>query len=865
MNMQAIKKFYGAHPIRRAALTIILLIALIALCYYLPAFSLKARTADNQGVASAVGEEIAVGGEVVLSQNGGRTLSLDTKEMIFTLTDDATGIKWSSAVKGAQAGSEKALLNLWYLADDNNLSQWNTYDNCVAFGDYRLLSIENGVRVEMDVNEGESQAFYEYLPQRLPIERYEDFFLPTLEAKAASGDITSATAAKYKRTLGMVYKKNASEGCYIVSYIGNPPVSAVTQLIDLTRVIGYTRDMLIEDCEAAGITVTFHEPAKFDLVLEVRLEDGDLIARVPSDETKSYNDYYRVQRIAVLPNMGAVASNENLDGYVLTPDGAGALMRFNTNNAVVPEYVRPYYDNDYYADYYYMPEFGQELMLPVFGLLYGGETPQSGLLAIMEKGAETANLHVSLAGAAGTGAAYNKAYVSFDALDYSKVKIYGAYNDNTATYLADSGHVDVDFTVRYRAFARPVTYYDLAVDYRAYLVESTGAAVDKAYNPGVYLETTGAVTLKNRFLGVPYDAPYAMTSYEELTDILNRLPEGKLTVQYDGMFNGGVVSTLNNGAALVAQNGSLAALKTLEKTAAKRNAEIFYQINLSRVYRENGAFLPFFHALRDFSNSAATIYRYTPTMGVFNGKWQPSRFYYQLSPRYLGDVTDKFLAASDDYKHIAIGDLARDFYADYRYREVLNAVSSRALVSDALHALADQKTLALHDPAGEYAALGAYAVDLSRESGDYVSFYATVPFRQLALSSMTEMTTEDVNLSSRSLDYFLLQAAELGVDVKFSVTGKRADILKNSHFEYLYAVWFEDWEDDIKAAMAACEALRDALGGQQIVNHRLLAPGVFETTYSGGARVTCNYTGAPVQTAEGDIAPLSYRITEGGE
>ena len=106
----------------------------------------------------------------------------------------------------------------------------------------------------------------------------------------------------------------------------------------------------------------------------------------------------------MLPSFGSEAYDKESDGYFLIPDGAGALMRFNTYAATVPEYVRPFLDNDYYSDYYYMPEYGQELMTPVFGILNGGESPEKGLMAIVEGGVETANLHCTLASTSGSGA-----------------------------------------------------------------------------------------------------------------------------------------------------------------------------------------------------------------------------------------------------------------------------------------------------------------------------------------------------------------------------------------------------------------------------------------------------------------------------
>lgn len=862
--MKKLKDFYGAHPIRWTILLIVIVAAASVLIYYAPSFGLKAEPVPAVAVAhEALGKAIPVSGEIVVAQEGGRTLKLDTEELVFTLVDDATGKTWSTAIPGSSEGEYKALLKITYLGEDNSFSDWNTYDNCVAFGSYGLFQLDNGVRIQMDINEGESNRFFEYLPQKIPVARYEEFMMPTLEQKILDGEISEEDGNRFRRAVTMTYRKNEKENCYALNTTGTPSVSATAQLIAFANAIGYTRDMLIEDCAAFDTVPDFKEPAQFDIVLEARLENGDLVVRVPGDEIASGNDFYQLQRMAVLPNFGGAAYDKEGDGFFLVPDGAGALMRFNTYTATVPEYVRPYLDNDYYTDYFYMSEYAEELMTPVFGALYGGETPTHGMMGIIEKGVPVANLHVSLAGTNGTG--MNRAYVSFDTLEYDRVKIYGEYSDNGATYLSDSGMIVDDYTIRYRPYAEGVTYFDLAMDYRDYLAAKAGREATAIDGPGAYLEVLGAVTLRDRFLGIPYDRTTSMTTYADLEGILAELPGEGITVQYDGAFNGGMINSLNDGARLVKQNGSKDELNALKDAAAQKGIDLFWQINLSRVYKNGRTYRPGAHALRDFSNEAAFFYPYSPAAeGILNGHYDAIHAYTRISPRYLDYVTDRFLAEAEEFDGLAIGDLARDVYVDYRYRQVIDPVEARQIVTENLEKLASH-TLSLHDPAADLAPLGKYAVDVSRRSSEYTSFYATVPFRQLALSGLTQLVSEDVNLHSRSIGYYLTQAAEMGTSVKYTVTAQNADVFKSSHFESIYAADWDEWKDEILSAAEELAQIRSVIGGQTIVGHRMLAVDVFETTWSNGARTLVNYSGKPYESEEGTVEPDGYLLVrEGG-
>ncbi len=882
--MEKIKNIYGAHPIPWTLGILAFVIAVAALIFYYPAFGLEAADVPQvTGEATVKGAEIPVDGTVTVAQEGGRTLALDTKNLILTLKDDATGKTWSSAMDGAAADNlaAKALLQVTFRGEDNVETIWNSYQNCVAFQDYKIFQIEDGVRIEMDVNEGDSKVYLEYLPARFPRERYETFILPGVDQLLADGKIDEKQHQRYLDMLHQCYRLNpkADNGdklaefqSYDQFFSGNSPaVTTANAMIGLAGMIGYTREMLIDDCAMFGVTPTFHEPAQFTIAVEFTLEGGDLIARIPTSEITTGNPFYKLQRIALLPNFAALPAAKENDGYFLTPDGSGALMRFNTFVGSMAKYDRPFMDNDYYADYYFQSEYAEELRMPLFGVINGVEPATHGMLAIIESGVDTANLHITLGTTTGSGskATYtgvNAAYVSVDTLEHARVRINGAYESSSPTYVSDSGHIAVDFAVRYRPYTEGVTYFDLAMDYRDYLAAQSGKEITAPEGPKTYVEVLGAVTLTDRFIGVPYDNITSMTTFKDVQAIIDALPAGSV-VQYDGAFNGGVISELNDGARLVKENGSLEEMKALLSAAEKKGVQLYWQMNLSRVYDNGRTYVPYFHALRDFANEAAVIYLYTPDTAKFNGRWDPIRSYTRVSPKYLPTLAEAFLADLKEQGldiNLAIGDLGHDVFADLRYNSVINQAQANALVKTTLDMLAAESALTLNDSAASLAPMADYVTNVSRVSSDYASFCATIPFRQLALRGLTQLVGQDVNLNSRSLQYYLLQAAETGTGVKYTVTAQNPDILKSSHFEAVYAAYWEEWKDEIAKAAAACEELSASIGGQQITDHVILEENVFETTYENGVRVITNYTSQPYESADGVVEAGTYLLVQEG-
>lgn len=864
-----IKSFYAAHTIGKIFLTILLAAALVYVLVSIPVWSVKRsglpETASREPLS---GEKLSQDtGKVVLAENGGKTLSFNTETLTFEVKDEKGNV-FSTAVKGADSGDERALLILTYLGEDNNIHEWNSYDQSVAFGSYELYQLENGVRIDMNLNEGESNRFYEYLPRKMSPERFEETFKGGIERLRDSGELDETRANRYLQTLSLVYKRSLQEECYAVTYTGTPPASAVTQMIEVAALVGYTQEMLLEDADTFGFSVSFTEPAQFDIVLEVTLEEGELKAHIPSGACVSHNNYYTIQEIDLLPNFGAVTAAQYEEGQILIPDGSGALVDFNSYKADVRDYERPFYNNDYYKDYYFQPQYGEELYMPVFGMLYGpADKTEKGFLAVVEEGDRNGFVHMKLASVGADSSKYNKVFASFELAQYNRVKINGAYSESSANYLVNTGMQNLDCTVRYQFYGAKSGYFDLAEGYRNYLAAREG--IEESYDDGsakLYLEAVGALNITKRFVGIPYSSEYSMTNYKELLDMMEDLQGTEYLLQYDGVFNNGWNGRMNNKAKLSSSNGSKKDWKAVQEYAEANDIPLFLETSITKVWENGNGFRASRQAVRDFANEPAVHSRYMPVLGIqlsnlFDGMEHDT--YYTLSPQYLNDVTDGFLKGAGNYRYLSVGDMAGMYYADYRFNGFISGEQGNLVLENNLAKLAEGRELALTNPHIDKIGYGSIAVDISRESSDYLTFSRTIPFKQLVMNGLIDYTTEDVNISSRNPAYFVLQSAETGAYPKFIVTAKNVDVLQNSDYSYLYSVQYPLIKEKIEAVYRECSEIRSRIGTSKITGHECLAEGVYRTTYATGVQVTVNYNLYDVTLEDGrSIGAEGYLVEE---
>ncbi len=855
---------------KKIALVIVICVVASLFAYLVPpAVSMK-KTAlpdySKEVVKSEEGEELDItSGESLIAKSGDTELYFDPSLMKARVVDRKKGFEWASYMKGAE-GDDAALLIVNYLGKDNNIYTWDSDKYCRAFSSYTVSKLDNGVKIVMDINEGEANRFFQYLPKKMSIEEYENTFVKGLDDAFSAGTITEDEHKRYATTLSLVYRKSITEKCYAVTYKGNPPTSATQQMIRLARVVGYTKEMLEADASEFDFHVDETEVAEFSITMYLVLEDGELVARVPSQLMESMNDYFTIQNVEVLPNFGAVTAKNMEDGYMLIPDGSGALMKMNTYKSGVPDYKRAVYNNDFYSDYYFASEYGEELMMPVFGMTYGKlESAKQGYFAIIEKGAEIANVNTKLAGSSADGATDNKIYASFDTDQYSRVRVNGPYNSDSPTYLVDTGLIPCDLTVRYMFYGRGVTYYDMAESYKNYIASHNDITLSYRDGKGsLYMDVLGALSVKKHIMGIPYNSTSSVTTYKELAKIMEDLAGTPLVIDYKGAFNGGMDNKVNNRAKLVGKNGSARDLDDLLKKAEEDGNKIYLDTTLSRVYKKGNAFRERSHALKDYSDNPATIYRYDSVFGYLSGYLDiKAQSYEILSPVYLKGVSDAFIKKSGKYKNLGISDLGELPYGDYNNTAKVDPVRAAGTVKDVFDKLKETRNLAISNAFMKYAPYADVISDVSRDSSEYATFAYTIPFRQLVLNGICDYTTENVNMSSKDEMYYILQAAELGSLPKFTVMNEKEDIFKNTSYDYLYCVNYDKLSETIKNVWSKCSDIYSKIGTNEITDHAIIEDGVYETTYKSGRKVIVNYNLTPVNVSgTGEIEAENYVILD---
>lgn len=800
-------------------------------------------------------------GEIEVFSNDSIKLYLNTETANVRVVDLETNTSWNTTYNSTRSFDKletyeieaMSLMNITYYGYDNSSEKWNTFENSVMNGTFKANEIEDGVQLIFDVEDRGSVNLFEYIPQEISRERYEELFVTGIE----NADFTAVERNGVETSIEFVYRYNEEKDNYYYRLSTAPQLAMVDYLILAMEKIEYTKEDLISDNTMFGIETVFVEKPHFEVTMEFTVDGSDLIVNVPTEAIVNLSPKFEIVNIEVLPNFGG-ADYRYKEGYTFVPDGSGAIMNLDSYNETYPKYSKPVYNNNLYFDIYNEQDYSENIEMPIFGMTYkkGGTAPIQGFLSIIESGEELAYINSQVS----DGYSMNQSYSSFDTVQSTYLKVFGPYSLQSNVFRSESEFHNFSYQVRYKLLLEEdANYYQMSQIYKSYLVDKHDLKPKYTENK-IHLDVLGSVSMKERFLGIPYEKTNTYTNFSQLDEILNEL-NTNASVKYLGVLNGGVKHDLLNKVDIV---------KSMETDLSyndllKKHNDIYTDVFLSRSYSEENGMRDQY-AMNDFYGEPVSITQYNAATKQFETAIDTS-YYNVVSPSYLQSLTEKYLKETKTlYSNVSISDLGSTYYADYNRNSYVSAMEANDLTHSVLSTITKQQNVIMSNPFIEFIKYNDFVTDISHESSKYGGFSNSIPFKQLVLNGIMPFTTENMNHNTAfSNDYFLLQYCELGALPKFFISYEDTVDLKVSEFNYYYSIQFETYKTDIRDAIKYIENFDKLINDKTIVGHEIVSDNIYKTIYKSGEEVYVNYNDYNVVlTLEDDstvsLLPYGYYI-----
>ena len=592
----------------------------------------------------------------------------------------------------------------------------------------------------------------------------------------------------------------------------------------------------------------------FEIPCYFGIEGDRFVARVLTDQIKQHGSL-QISKISLLPFFGAGSLED--EGYMVVPDGSGALINYNNQKQAYLSYSQTVYGRDPALNLQSSILVTQDATMPIFGIRRNSDA----LLAVITEGEYQAEVRAEVARKlTSSNTVYSSAvFIQSE----NNTLLPNSSNEESVIMLSPQQMPSPCYEVTYFFLEKEAGYSEMASRYQNYLVEERGMQSASVSQKDMNLTFVGGVEVRKTFLGVPYRTVEPLTTFQALKDAslaLQETAEGTFQVSMTKLEKDGNQSKIPTKLTYEGNLGGESGYKRM--TEALTGAGIsFYPVYDPVTMSSTGNGYNTLKVARNVSRSVSPQYTYLLTSGARDNGISPD---YLVSSKYVENIVEKLLksAAKKNVTRIGLTGITWKVYSDFR-KDSTSRDQTGTYWEAALKKVSDSTD--------ELLSVGAYAyvfpyVDVITEVPVFSSQFdvedASIPFYEIVMSGYASLYSKPLNLSGNTRE-MLLHSIEYGVSPSFLLMTADREALLDTDLAAYYSIAYEDWKDEIRDILASTQELNGVFG-QRIVGHRQLSDSLYATTYEDGTVVYVNY-GEESVTADGMTVPAMGFVRKGEE
>lgn len=579
---------------------------------------------------------------------------------------------------------------------------------------------------------------------------------------------------------------------------------------------------------------------QFSLIVELT-EEG-IRAHIPYQSIQQNNiENIVLSSLIVFPGLGATYK-EDIPGYMVIPDGIGALMRYQENpGRFVAVYEERFYGRNQGITTGRASVTNEALMMPIFGAVHG--VHQHAFVAIIEEGDINARLVAMRSGA--SNIPYNLIFVKYD---LNQVYRQSFTSDGLGGVLQIHASSSSDITVRYNFMSeKEADYVGIALNYQRFL-QSQGVLqnlVNQATDIPLFTQYFMADS-RARFIGketiVMTNADAVLSSVQQLESRGINHQHIALTGWNSGGYSGHLPASLNFERALASNREFRRLFESLDS----------YELYLVNNY------------IYASEQTQRINYRRDVAAGVNRFRLErtcPVCVYQETYTLY--PTASKRLALGDlnDYQswgvNVLFESMANTLFSYHQQQQTFTR-------ADGLNHYLE--IMSLYEGHAGYQTPFAYSWGYTDRffetplfNSQLKTFDDVIPLLTIVLSGQMTLFSPFLNFNSLGTSQ-LLRLIDFNIYPAYMFTDERSSQLRGSDQESLFATQFSAWESTvIDEYNFINEALRHVIGAR-IIARTVIAPGLVRTAYDNGVSIIVNYSHED-QIYEGQtIFKESYRV-----
>jgi hypothetical protein len=597
------------------------------------------------------------------------------------------------------------------------------------------------------------------------------------------------------------------------------------------------------------------------IVMDVVLQEGkngekdSVLVTIPVnkiEETQPNGDSGRVLlSLSLLNSFGAAREGDN--GYIVVPDGSGAIIEFDNNKTDAAQYFGQVYGRDLAVSHSLAPPVNQQVYLPVFGIVHqNGDSGDNALVAIAEKGAENAIVRAAVSRQGANRTEYNLAWFDFNLRSTDNFRI-GTANREVSIYESEFIKTG-DLSVRYYPiYDENLSYVEVAMTYRKYLQEHKGVKsriTENAPTP-FYMTLNGGTVKRHSIAGFPINLQTSATTYSQAGKIINDMKDAdihNLVVLYNDFNTAKIKRQISTSVQYSGLLGGKSGFRDLTRIVDDNNIVLYPSIGFMEYHESGGGYSFLLHSSKEVTRSVARQSRYELAFGT------PDQFassYTILSPYHFSGAMDKIIRSfnKEGISHISLDNATTLLYSDFSRRNPFGTIyfnrrDTAQILTEGFEKINDAGISIMAQAANAYALpYVSHIANVPMSSSNYDMFDYDVPFYQIVIQGLIPYSTTPFNANS-DLNALTLLALSAGAPVHYEFIYTNAGEFNDSDYNSKFYASYDGWgAEAVKMYKMFDEIIGDVINVPIVKHRRIIENEVqtaFETEFANGKTVYIN-------------------------
>lgn len=659
---------------------------------------------------------------------------------------------------------------------------------------------------------------------------------------------TSNSLDMSKDTISYGVNRTRATSQVLISYLGSTIVMENASFDD-----GIADGNFVEVYAADDVvTAVYHfEKLGFEIPVEYRLNGRKLVVRIPVEkvlETKKN----RLVNISLLPFFGA--GNMDEEGFLMIPDGSGAIVRFNNGKTAEKRLEL----DVLYGDRSKVPETkttdNQPLLMPAFGICHERAEGNATVLGYATGGEWDGLLSANIAG---RETAYNYAYYTFLFREYNTETMLDRTYAAKSKLVVDSRVVDAKNLEMTYAFGNPNEsgIAAMAAAAKEILFGETKSEIKEL---PAYLDMIMGVRIKKNFLGIPYKTLQPLTTMkeaQEMVDEIKKMGVDEFEIRMQGLSSDGFASGKIDSKLKI--DKKLGSVKDLSKMTADK-VRAYPSVDLTDYNASGNGASTFFDSAYDLLLDTIRWPQFFLASGGENDGVKPDRL---LNPKKVEKLSDKLIKDLDAKSVTCVepGSLAQGVYPDHSRKKKVNIMTTGQKFMNILEKMGEKNNVMLEKPIAEAWNFADAILYLPSTSSHYNICDGDVPFLQMVLSGVVSYSTDALN-NAGNKDAATLLCIRNGAAPAYQLMAAPYKTVMDTDARDLYAANFDDAKDTINGTYATVSKALSPVYGTAMTDYEVTAEGLQISTYANGYVVVTNPTAAELNYL-GQNIPVNGFIT----